>query len=59
MFQLQSRNHQAIYVRSIKGNLTSVIYIQLKMINGRHLSLTHKAYGSSTYKSIYDIKDIL
>ena len=27
MFQLQSRLHQAVYVRSIKGNHITVVYI--------------------------------
>jgi hypothetical protein len=42
MFQLQSSHHQAVCVRSIKGNHISVVYILLKMINGGHLGLTHK-----------------
>jgi uncharacterized protein YqjF (DUF2071 family) len=35
MFQLQSSNQQAVYVRSIKGNHIPVVYVQLKMIRGR------------------------
>ena len=42
MFQLQSSHHQAIYVRSIKGNYIPAVYIQLKMISGRYISLTYK-----------------
>jgi len=39
MFQLQSSHHQAVYVRSIKGYHISAVYILLKLISGRHLSL--------------------
>jgi hypothetical protein len=42
MFQLQTSNHQAVYVRSINGNFIAVVYIWLKMISGRLLSLTNK-----------------
>jgi len=35
VFQLQSSNQQAVYVRSIKGNHIPVVYILLKMISGR------------------------
>jgi hypothetical protein len=42
MFHLQSSYHQAVYVRSINGNFIAVVYIWLKMISGRLLSLTNK-----------------
>jgi len=38
-FQLQSSRHQAVYVSLIKGNHIPVVYIELKMINGRHVDL--------------------
>ena len=41
MFQLQS-SHQAVYVRSKKGNHTSAFYIQLQMISGRYFDITYK-----------------
>jgi len=41
-FQLQSRNHQAVYVRSIRRNHIPIVYIELKMINGRHIGHTYK-----------------
>ena len=40
MFPLQISHHQAIYVRSIKGNHIPAVYILLKMIIWRYLSLT-------------------
>jgi len=39
---LKSRQNQAVNVRAIKGNRMSVAYIRLKLIGGRHLSLTCK-----------------
>jgi len=42
MFQLHSSNHQAVYVRSIKGNHIPVVYIKLKLISGRQPSLTYR-----------------
>jgi hypothetical protein len=42
MFQLQSSHHQAVYVRSIKGNHIPVVYIQLQMIIERYFGLTYK-----------------
>ena len=39
MSVLQSSQHQAVYVKSIKANHIPVVYTQLK---GRYLSLTHK-----------------
>ena len=46
MFQLQSSNHQAAYVRSIRGNLIAAAYIRLKIISGRrYLSLTYSGIG--------------
>jgi len=42
MFQLQSSHHQAVYVRSIKGNHIPVVYIELKMVSRRDLGLIHK-----------------
>ena len=42
MFQLQSSHHQALYVRSIKGNFIPVVYISLKIIHGRQFGLTYK-----------------
>jgi hypothetical protein len=42
MFQLHSSQHQAVYVRSIKGNGVPVVYVKLKLISGKHLSLTYK-----------------
>ena len=43
MSQLQSGQHQAVYVKSIKANHIPVVYTQLKMISGRHLGLTYKS----------------
>jgi len=43
MFQLQSSQYRAVYVTSIiKGNHIPVVYIKLKLISGRHFSLTYK-----------------
>jgi len=42
MFQLHSCHHQAVRVRSIRGNFIAVDYISLKMISGRYLGLTYK-----------------
>jgi hypothetical protein len=42
MFQLLSSHHHAVYVRSIKGNHITVVYIELKMISGRYLGPTYK-----------------
>jgi len=42
MFQLQSSHHQAIYVRSIKGNHIPAVYIKLQMISERYFGLTYK-----------------
>ena len=42
MFQLWNSHHQALYVRSIKGNFTPVVYIYLKIISGRYFGLTYK-----------------
>jgi hypothetical protein len=42
MFQLQRSHHEALYVRRINGNFIAVVYIWLKMISGRLLSLTNK-----------------
>jgi len=42
MFQLHSSHHQAVYVRSIRGNYIDVAYTRLKMISGRYLGLTYK-----------------
>jgi len=41
MFQLHS-GHQAVYVRSIKGNLIPTVYITLQMISGRYFGITYK-----------------
>jgi len=41
MFQLHSSNQQAVYVRGIKPNHIPAVYIQLKMICGRYLSITY------------------
>jgi len=40
IFRLHSSHHQAVYVRSIKGNHIPVVYIELNMISGRYLGLT-------------------
>ena len=40
--QLQSSQHQAVYVKSIKANHIPVVHTQLKMISGRYLGLTFK-----------------
>jgi len=42
MFQQQSSQHQAVYVISIHGNYIAVVYIWLKMMCGRYLSLTYR-----------------
>jgi hypothetical protein len=42
MFQLQISHHQAVYLRSIKGNFIPAVYIELKMISGRYFGLTYK-----------------
>jgi len=42
MFRLQNNHHQAVYVRSTKGNHIPVVYVDLKIICGRHLWLTYK-----------------
>jgi len=42
MFQIQTSHQQAVYVRSMKENHIPVVYIKLKVISGRHLSLTYK-----------------
>jgi len=42
MFQLKNSHHQAIYVRSIKGNFIPAVYIQLQMFSGRYFDLTYK-----------------
>jgi len=42
IIQLQSSQHQADYVTSIKRNNIPVVYIKLKLISGRHVSLTYK-----------------
>jgi len=41
MFQLHSSHHQAVYVRFTKPNHIPAVYIQLKMICGRYLSITY------------------
>jgi hypothetical protein len=41
MFQLQSSHHQAVNIRSIKGNHKPVVYIQLNMTS-IYLNATHK-----------------
>jgi hypothetical protein len=41
-FQLQSSHHQAVYVRSIKGNIIPVSLHQFKMISERYFDLTYK-----------------
>jgi len=55
MSQLQSGQHQAVYVKSIKANHIPVVYTQLKMISGRYLSLTYKRM-TVTHKNIYNMK---
>jgi hypothetical protein len=35
MFQLHSSHHQAVYVRSIKGNHILSVHIKLKLVSGR------------------------
>ena len=42
MFQLHSSHHQAVYVRSIRGNFIAVAYISLKLISGRYFGLTYR-----------------
>ena len=42
MFQLKSSHHQAVYVRSTKGNDIPAVYIKLQMISARYFALTYK-----------------
>jgi len=42
MLQLWISHHQALYIRSIKGNFTPVVYKYLKIISGRYFGLTYK-----------------
>ena len=42
MFRLQSSNHQAVYIRSIKGNYIPLAHISLQMISEGGLGLTYK-----------------
>ena len=42
MFQLHSSHHQAVYVRSIRGNFIAVAYIRLKLISGSYFGITYK-----------------
>jgi len=41
MFHIKISHHQALHVRSIKGNFIPVVYIELKMISGRYFGLTY------------------
>jgi len=43
MFQLLRSHHQAVYMKNIKANHTPLVYIQLKMISGKHPGLTNIA----------------
>jgi hypothetical protein len=42
MLQQHSRHHQAVYVRSTKGNHIPAVYIYIKMITGKYLSPIYK-----------------
>jgi len=42
MFQLHSSQHQAVYIRGIKGNFIPVVYTLLKIIRRRYLGVTYK-----------------
>ena len=46
MFRLQSSQHHAVYIGSIKGNYVPLVYIWLQMIIGRDVG--------PTCRSIYD-----
>ena len=57
MFQLHSSHHQAVYVRSIRGNFIPAAYIRLKMIRGRrYLTLHIAVYGCYRVKCVHSIK---
>jgi len=55
MFQLHSSHHQAVCVRSIRGNFIAVAYIRLKMISGRYFGLTYIRDINVTHKKVYTI----
>jgi len=57
MFQLHSSHHQAVYVRSIRGNFIPAAYIRLKMMRGRrYLTLHIAVYGCYRVKCVHNIK---
>ena len=54
MFQLHSSHHQAVYVRSIRGNFIPAAYIRLKLISGRYFGLTYKDTWMLHIKSVHN-----
>jgi len=57
MFRPQIRLHQTVYIRSVKGNHTPVVYIYLHIIYGRDLDLICKdIYDCYTLKFVYNMK---
>jgi len=56
MFQLKRSHHQAVYVRSIKGNHIPAVYIYLKMIMEHILASHIKVHGSYIYKTCTILK---
>jgi len=43
IFHQQISHYEVVYVGSIKGNFIPAVYIELKMISGRHFCLTYKS----------------
>ena len=59
MYQLQNSQNQALCVRGMKRNHIPIVYMKLKLINGRHLSPTYKGTQLLHIKKFSRIKSIV